>query len=240
VSRETIYMGALMERPTIVVAWPKADYLASLEQAGARVRVLDPNTDTLPAALDSADGVLLTGGADVDPVEYGEHDRHATVELAPDRDAYELALARAAIARDLPMLAICRGAQVMNVAAGGTLLQDIPSQTHTSINHAQTDSPDRIAHDITITPDTCLSALVTGAAGSPAQVSVNSRHHQSVKDPAPGFVISATARDGIVEAIERPAARFCIGVQWHPENFWRNGRFAGLFAGLIAAARHTR
>jgi putative glutamine amidotransferase len=204
------------------------------------VRVLDPKKDPLPQALEGADGVLLTGGPDVDPSLYGETETHPTVEVSADRDEYEVPLAQAAIARDLPLLAICRGVQVLNVAAGGTLIQDIPSATETAINHSQTDAPDRIAHDVTIEPNTCLSVLVTGRAGEGARVSVNSRHHQSVKDAAPGFVVAATAPDGIVEAIERPASRFCVGVQWHPENFWHDGRFGGLFAGLVEAARKKR
>src|SRR5262245_18393923 len=103
-------------RPVIAVAWPKKDYVASLERAGAEVRELTPARDVLPGALSGCDGVLLTGGADVDPVLYGETDVHPTVELAPERDEYELALAREAIRRDMPLLAICRGAQVLNVA----------------------------------------------------------------------------------------------------------------------------
>jgi putative glutamine amidotransferase len=227
-------------KPIIAVAWPKADYVASLEQAGAVARRLDPQTDTLPGALDACDGVLLTGGPDVDPVTYGETDRHATVEVAPDRDAYELALARAALARDLPILAICRGTQVLNVAAGGSLIQDIPSQTGTALAHAEAEPADGLAHVVTVAPGTCLSLLMADQMGGQADISVNSRHHQSVKDTAPGFIVSATAPDGIIEAIERPDSRFCLGVQWHPENFWRSGRFSSLFKGLIDAARAHR
>jgi putative glutamine amidotransferase len=124
--------------PVIGVAWPREDYVAALERAGATVREIGPGRDALPAALDECDGVLLTGGADVDPAEYGEA-KHETVELDLERDRYELAVARDAIARDMPLLAICRGVQVLNVAAGGTLVQDIPSQsTHPlgTLDHA--------------------------------------------------------------------------------------------------------
>src|SRR5476651_107589 len=102
----------MSESPVIGIAWPKADYIASLEQAGATIRTLDPNVDTLPAALDGCDGVLLTGGEDVDPALYGDAERHPTVELAPERDTYEIALTREALLRDVPLFAICRGAQV--------------------------------------------------------------------------------------------------------------------------------
>src|SRR6187397_1806088 len=116
-----------MEKPVIAVPWPRPDYVSALERAGAQVRVLNPDADPLPAALEDGDGVLLTGGEDVDPREYGDADRHPTVETDPARDAYELTLTRLALERDLPLLAICRGLQVLNVAAGGTLIKDLPS-----------------------------------------------------------------------------------------------------------------
>ncbi len=222
-------------KPVIGVAWPKADYVSSLERAGAEVRVLTPERDALPGALRECDGLLLTGGADVDPVEYGEADRHPTVELDLERDAYELALARQALAEDLPLLAICRGAQVLNVAGGGTLIQDLPSAQPSDLPH-QVAQKDAIAHDVLIAPNTCLSVLLAPQLHE-GLVAVNSRHHQSVKDAAPGFIVSATAPDGVVEAIEKPDAEFCVGVQWHPENFWQTGQFKTLFTGLVDAAR---
>ncbi len=222
-------------RPVIGVAWPKDDYLTSLERAGATVRVLDAARDVLPHALDGCDGVLLTGGVDVDPAVYGEA-KHPTVEIDPTRDNYELALAKLAMARDLPLLAICRGVQVLNVAAGGTLIQDLPSQHPSSIDHTINEPKNAVAHDVAIVPGTCLSALL----GRPSAIPVNSRHHQAVKDTAPGFVVAATAPDGVIEAIERPTATFCVGVQWHPENFWASGQFRGLFDGLIQACSQTK
>lgn len=220
-----------MSSPVIGVAWPKADYIASLEQAGATVRVLEADRDPLPSALDSCDGLLLTGGVDVDPGEYGEAP-HPTVELDAARDRYELELARLALARDLPLLAICRGSQVLNVAAGGSLIQDLPSQHPSAIRHSITETKDALAHDVAIEPGTCLAVLL----GAPT-IAVNSRHHQAVKDAAPGFIVSATSPDGVVEAIERTNAAFCVGVQWHPENFWSTGQFTSLFGALVAAAR---
>jgi len=217
--------------PVIGVAWPKPDYVTSLEQAGARVHVLDAATDTLPDALAGCDGLLLTGGVDVDPAAYGEAP-HPTVEIDATRDDYELALAKLAIARDMPLLAICRGVQVLNVAAGGSLIQDLPSQHPSDTPHAINEPRNAIAHDVAITPGTCLSMLL----GKPA-MAVNSRHHQAVKDAAPGFVVSAVSPDGVIEAIERPASSFCVGVQWHPENFWATGQFVGLFQGLVRAAK---
>jgi len=229
-----------LEPPVIAIAWPKPDYIASLERAGASVRVLDAAKDRLPGAVDGCRGVLLTGGVDVDPALYGEA-AHPTVEIDKTRDDYELALARLALERDLPLLAICRGAQVLNVAAGGTLFQDLPSQHPSAIAHSITQPKNHIAHDVAIAPRTCLAALLAPGAGAAAAASlpVNSRHHQAVKDVAPQFVVSAVAPDGVIEAIERPSSTFCVGVQWHPENF-ATGEFAGLFAGLIRAARGAR
>jgi putative glutamine amidotransferase len=221
--------------PRIAVAWPQPDYLTALERAGATPRVLDPSTDALPAALDACDGVLLTGGADVDPAHYGD-EPHETVKPDPARDASELALARLAMARNLPLLAICRGVQLLNVAAGGTLIQDIPSQRPSDVTHTLREPATSRPHTVAIRPDSVLAGLL-GAEAADGDLLVNSRHHQAVNQVAPGFVVAATAPDGIVEAIERPGARFCIGVQWHPENFWRTGEFSTMFTGLVDAAR---
>jgi putative glutamine amidotransferase len=223
--------------PIIAVAWPRPDYVTALERAGATVRVLDAARDEPRAALDSCDGLLLTGGVDVDPREYGERERHPTVEIDAARDRYELSLARAALERDVPVLAICRGAQVLNVAAGGTLVQDLPSVMPSAIRHSITEPRDAIAHEVVVSAGTKLADLLGLDRTGDRRVPVNSRHHQSVKQAAPGFVVSAAAPDGVVEAIEKPDAAFCVAVQWHPENFWRTGEFTGLFEGLVRAAK---
>ena len=228
--------GADVKTPVIAIAWPKPDYVASLERAGASVRVLDTDHDEPGTALDRCDGLLLTGGVDVDPAVYGETERHPTVEVDPVRDSYELALARAALARDMPVLAICRGAQVLNVAAGGTLIQDVPSAVATSIEHTIAQPKDALAHDVIVAAHSRLANYLQTTTKAPHRIAVNSRHHQAVRQPAPLFVVSATAPDGVIEAIEKPEAAFCIGVQWHPENFWRTGEFAALFRGFVAAA----
>jgi putative glutamine amidotransferase len=223
--------------PVIASAWLKPDYRAALESAGARVIELSP-TDQVAEALDQCDGLLLTGGVDVDPATYGEA-RHPTVETDDVRDAYELALARQALARDLPVLAICRGAQLLNVAAGGTLVQDIPSAMSTSLTHDIDQPKNAIAHDVQVAPGSCLARLLDRRLGKDRTMAVNSRHHQSVKQAAPGFVVSATAPDGVIEAIEKTDAPFCVGVQWHPENFWRTGEFHELFDGLVSGHGRT-
>jgi putative glutamine amidotransferase len=221
----------------IAVAWPKPDYLESLALAGAEPRVLTPARDPLPDALDGCDGLLLTGGEDVDPARYRDAHRHPTVTIDPARDEYEIALTRAALERHLPIFAICRGVQVLNVAAGGTLVQDLPSEQPAALPHKPGGAPDAVAHDIVVTPDTQLDRLLGDALDPSHRVAVNSRHHQAVKHVAPGFRVTAVAPDGVVEAIEKADAPFCLGVQWHPENFWRTGQFAALFKGLVDAAR---
>ena len=212
------------------------DYLASIEQAGARARVLEVS-ESPRKVLAELDGLLLTGGGDVDPVLYGE-DRHPLVDDAePGRDEFELDLARRAIAADLPLLAICRGAQVLNVAAGGTLIQDIPSSVETTLAHSVKEPKTALAHTVTIAPGSQLARALGPVADSPDGCPVNSRHHQSVGRLGSGFSPSATAADGIIEGIERHGAAFCVGVQWHPENFWRTGEFAPLFASFVQRAR---
>ena len=212
------------------------DYLASVERSGARARVLEVS-ESPRAVIDTIDGVLLTGGGDVDPVFYGQ-ERHPSVDDAePGRDEFEIDLARRAMEADLPVLAICRGSQVLNVAAGGTLVQDIPSAVTTELTHSLDVPKDCVAHDIHIISDTRLHAALGDAVDASCACRVNSRHHQSVGSLGRSLVASATAPDGVIEAIEAPEARFCVGVQWHPENFWRTGEFRPLFDAFVAAAR---
>jgi len=225
-------------RPTIGVTRCSRldDYVDSVERAGGRARVLEVS-ESPRKLLSELDGVLLTGGGDVDPVLYGE-DRHPTVEDAePGRDEFEIDLARRAVDADLPLLAICRGAQVLNVASGGTLVQDIPSAVGATLRHSVQEPKDAVAHEITVSPGSRLERVlgtnVDAAHGCP----VNSRHHQSVDRIGAGLSASAVAADGVIEAIERPASTFCLGVQWHPENFWRTGEFAPLFEAFVTAAR---
>jgi len=231
-----------MKKPVIGVAFARADYTAALEQAGAEVRNLLPGVDPLPAALDGLDGVLLTGGPDVRPSLYGATETHPTVDVDEARDAYELPLARAAIERRLPLLGICRGAQVLNVAAGGTLIQDLPSAHPGGLNHSVLTPTTAVAHDVAIVPGSLLAAIVAPRLKEGSRLDVNSRHHQAIDAVAPGFVASASAPDGTIEAIEAatpagaPREGFCVGVQWHPENFWRTGESASLFESFVSAA----
>jgi putative glutamine amidotransferase len=187
--------------------------------------------------LAEIDGVLLTGGGDVDPVFYGE-DRHPlTHDAEPGRDEFEIDLARRAMSQDVPLLAICRGAQVLNVAAGGSLVQDIPSALASDLSHAVSEPKNVECHDIEILAGTKLSAVLGDKTDAACSCRVNSRHHQSVGRTGQGLVVCARAADGIVEAVEKPDATFCIGVQWHAENFWESGEFRPLFDAFVEAAK---
>ena len=213
------------------------DYKQAVLHVGGEVRIVDA-TMTAEQALDGVDGLMLTGGDDVEPSRYGEPPHAATVPAEAGRDEFEIALVREARARRLPIFAICRGIQVLNVACGGTLVQDIPSSVSGGVKHSLTvppNTPYTLAHEVWVEKDSLLSRLLGDRAiGDTCEV--NSRHHQSVKTLAPGFRVSATAPDGVIEAIEDPALPFCVGVQWHPENFVTTGEFSGLFREFVAAA----
>jgi putative glutamine amidotransferase len=214
------------------------DYVRSVEQAGAVARVLEVSESPRKVVAE-VDALLLTGGGDIDPVLYGK-ERHPTVEDAePGRDEFEIDLVRRAMSADMPLLAICRGAQVLNVAVGGTLVQDIPSVLGRRIEHTVSTPKNAPAHDVTVARGSRLERALGPAVGAAQLCRVNSRHHQAVARLGTGLVASATAPDGVVEGIENPGARFCVGVQWHPENFCQTGEFSPLFEALVAAAREA-
>ncbi len=218
------------------------DYRQAILHVGGEVRILEP-TQGLNAALAGIDGLLLTGGDDVVPERYGEAPHPTVVHVNPARDDFEVGLVAAARERDLPIFGICRGIQVLNVACGGTLVQDVPSQVPGAVSHRLTVPPNEpyaLAHEVWIEKDSMLSTLMRERLSDADTCDVNSRHHQAVKDVAPGFRVSATAPDGIIEAIEDSSRRFCLGVQWHPENFWRTGEFRPLFEGFLEAASAPR
>ena len=216
-----------------------SDYLEAIRRVGGELRPLDPATDSPKHLTKNVDGLVLAHGGDIDPVRYGEEQHPAAQEAPVERDEYELALVRHALDADLPILAICRGIQVLNVACGGTLIQDIPAQVPGALDHRVREPRYAIAHDVWITKGSRLGDVMKEALDQGDTCPVNSRHHQAVKHVAEGFAVSATAPDGVIEAIERPAARFCIGVQWHPENFWRTGEFRPLFEAFVEACQHT-
>jgi putative glutamine amidotransferase len=213
------------------------DYRQSILHTGGEVRVIDSSM-SVADALAGIGGLLLTGGGDVDPARYGATPHEKLEEVEPARDEFEIALIAAARSRDLPIFAICRGVQVLNVAAGGTLVQDIPSEVTGALNHSLVVPPHppyELAHEVWVEKDSLLAKLLGERLVGSDTCDVNSRHHQAVKTIAPGYRVSATAPDGVIEAIEDPAAGFCLGVQWHPENFWRTGEFRALYEGFLEA-----
>ncbi|MHB0856978.1 MAG: gamma-glutamyl-gamma-aminobutyrate hydrolase family protein [Anaerolineae bacterium] len=191
--------------------------------------------DRLIAPLD---GLLLAGGGDVETCWYGAKDTGKLTFVDSLRDHTEIALTRRAARASLPIFGICRGAQVLNVALGGTLIQDIPSQVPGCAPHRlpSSDDPLRTRHDVTVTPGSLLADALGLDKANPGTVSANSRHHQAVADLAPGFVVSARSTDGIVEALELPGrAAFVLGVQWHPENMVpEDGFMTRLFRRFVA------
>ena len=217
-----------------------ADYEAAIHRVGAEFRILDPLRDVSLDAIRDLDGLLLTGGGDVDPALFGETPHETYQPSEPGRDEHEIELVRTAIEADLPILAICRGLQVMNVACGGTLVQDIPSAIAAAVTHQIPMPKNAAAHEVWLNRDSQLAAVMRERLEDGDTCIVNSRHHQAVARVADGFVVSGTAPDGVIEAVERPGARFCLGVQWHPENFWRTGEFRPLFEGFVQAAAQTR
>ena len=197
--------------------WMLPGYFDAVAEAGGVPVMLPLTTDTTSVArlLDSLDGIIVTGGQDVGPARYGEKDEAARAlcgELCPERDAMEALLVPAALEADLPLLGICRGLQALNVILGGTLWQDLPKQRPSEVEHhgkAPYENPVHMARVLRGTP---LAACV-----GEGELPVNSFHHQALRDVAPELEVMAEAPDGVVEAVWRPASRFCWAVQWHPE-----------------------
>ncbi len=227
-----------MPRPRIAVTHtseePPAPYLAAIEDVdGEPVPFKMASPFDIGEALDSVQGVLLTGGADVDPEQYGQTaDPAANVRSRPSRDAVELPLIREALRRDMPLFGICRGMQALNVAMGGTLVQDLPG-------HRAKDPSVPVMHEVFVPPGARMMAVL-GVAGF---MKVNSYHHQgfTLAQKAPDLLVSAySLKDGIIEGVESPRHRWVIGVQWHPERREEVSRvFRNLFQGLVAAAQES-
>lgn len=215
-----------------------ASYTAAVQRAGLRPYVLPvlPAEDA-DAMLDGMSGLVLTGGEDIDPSHYGAQPHAALGEVHADRDAFELAIARAALARKLPTLAICRGIQIAAVALGGTLVQDLPSEWKGALNHAPGGARDARVHALSVDEGSDLAAAL-GAR----ELRVNSSHHQAVQDVPAAIRVVGRSPDGVIEGVESAeAAWWMLGVQWHPEDLtatpeaWDRNLFAA-FASACAGA----
>jgi putative glutamine amidotransferase len=204
-------------------------YVKALEAQGASVLVIPPQSeDRLPAILKKLDGLLLPGGVDVDPAHFGEEPIPENGEVSPKRDGLELYLARYAAQNGIPTLGICRGIQVMNVALGGSLYQDLPAQGFKAVQHYQKSESGVLAHSVEQVGESPLARLFE------PRFRVNSYHHQALKDLAPGLQSVAVAPDGVVEAVVLAGHPFFLGVQWHPELLPQQW---GIFRALVEAVR---
>jgi len=210
----------------------RQNYCDCVAAAGGLPLPLPHHPDLAAAYLERIDGLIVTGGAfDVDPALFGATSRHATVTLKQRRTEFELAIVQGALARDLPILGICGGQQLLAVALGGTLIQHIPDEIEDALAHEQPNPRNEPGHEVVLSPGTFLHRIV-----GRERIPVNSAHHQAVKDLPAGVVVNGRSDDGVIEGIEDPARRFCIGVQWHPE-FHISPADAALFTAFIEACR---
>ena len=205
-----------------------ADYVRAVERAGGRPLLVPPSEDGIDETLDAVDGVIFSGGSDLDPATYGQEPHPETKGVVAGRDRAELTLLEAALARDMPVLAVCRGSQVLNVARGGDLVQHLPEVVgHDDHKHTPGQYAD---HDVELEPETRLAELLGDRAP------VKSHHHQGFGRLGSGLRQAARAEDGTVEALEDPSHRFALGVLWHPEA----GEDMRLFEALVQAAQEYR
>jgi putative glutamine amidotransferase len=210
----------------------RQNYCEAVVRAGGLPILLPHEPEQAAAYLDRIDGLVITGGAfDVDPSLFGASIRHATVKTKDKRTAFELAITKGAIERDLPILGICGGQQLLNVVLGGTLIQHIPDEVGAALAHEQPNPRTEPGHHVTVKKGTLLHRIC-----GVDELAVNSAHHQAAKDVGPGVVVDAVAEDGVIEGIELPGKRFCLGVQWHPEYSISSGD-AKIFDAFVVASR---
>jgi putative glutamine amidotransferase len=218
----------------------RAAYTKAVAMSGGSPILIAPNIgdEALRDIYERLDGILLAGGGDVDPIQYGMTDDGLVYGVSRDRDNAEIKVTRWTVDEDRPLLGICRGCQVINVALGGTLYRDIPTEYagYNGIHHDQADgvARNRIAHGVDVQPTSRLASII-GENKSP----VNSLHHQSVRDVASRLQVSAVADDGVIEGVEIPDARFFVAVQWHPEELVEQSEpMRRLFDAFVRAAQH--
>jgi putative glutamine amidotransferase len=216
------------------------DYPAAVVAAGGIPIVLPPMTSPSDALLGRLDALLVSGGPDIDPSLYDAPPHPQLGPVEHDADPRELGVLRAAEERGLPILAICRGMQLLNVARGGTLWQDLPTERPSEIEHRQTLPGTHATHTASVDGDSLLARLAAAGEEEEIELDVNSFHHQAVRDLGADLRVVARAPDGIVEAIEATDHPFLVGVQWHAESLVADPRQLRLFCGLVEAARAVR
>ncbi len=233
------YHKSVSQTPPIEMLGLMPAYIEAVRKAGG-IPILVPlgaSEEELLAILELADGVLLPGGGDINPAVY-HGQLHKTIrDINPDRDRVELFLAQQAVKQEKPLLAICRGHQLVNVALGGSLWEDIADLKPDAMRHDYYETSPRtyLAHSVQVLPGSHLALCL-----DQTEIAVNSLHHQGVRDLAPELSVTAVAPDGLVEGIEVPGHPFAVGVQWHPENLINDvPAMLGLFEGLVNAAIST-
>jgi putative glutamine amidotransferase len=210
-------------------------YLKAIEEAGGLPMVMPPlDTDAIEPLLDRLDGICLSGGPDLDPALYEAKPHPELGPTEPELDRFELAIAARADAREMPILAICRGTQALNIVRGGALHQHLPDVS-TELAHRQTNPGTEASHPVVVDPDSQLWEAFGG--GEIEVTDVNSFHHQAIDRLGAGLRVSARAPDGTIEAIEDPGRRFLIGVQWHAETLTHRASEAALFRRFVEACR---
>lgn len=208
----------------------RENYCAAVAQAGGLAVLLPHEPERADAYIDRLDGLIVTGGAfDVDPALYGADGRHASVTTKDRRTAFEKAAAERALDRDMPVLGICGGQQLLNVVLGGTLIQHIPDEVEDALAHEQPNPRTEPGHSVAVAPGTLLRRIVGADT-----LEVNSAHHQAAREVGRGVAVNAVAPDGVIEGIEAVGRRFCLGVQWHPEYGIDRGD-ARIFAAFVDA-----
>lgn len=191
----------------------RENYCSAVSRHGALALPLPHDVEKVNDYLELIDGLMITGGAfDVSPELYGQGEKHDSVITKDNRTKFEFAITRGAIERKIPILGICGGEQLLNVVLGGTLIQHIPDSIKNPLEHEQKNPRDEAGHNIEIKAGSLLAKIV-----GKNQMEVNTAHHQAVDKVAPGLVVNATTSDGVIEGIELPSHKFCLGVQWHPE-----------------------
>lgn len=210
----------------------RQNYCSAVTKAGGTVVMLPHDTRASERYADLLDGLVVSGGNfDVDPALFGASERHATVQTKNQRTAFEADITKAILAHDKPVLGICGGQQLLHVVLGGTLVQHIPDAIPDALTHEQPNPRNEPGHTVAVAPGTLLHRIV-----GTDELPVNSAHHQAAAHDGDAVVINAVAPDGVVEGIESPRYRFCLGVQWHPEYDISDGD-AKIFRALIKASR---
>lgn len=209
--------------------FPREFYVESIRKAGGQPLLIPPvqTQEEAQEVLNLLDGVIFTGGGDIAPVFLGEQPKRGIGGCIPERDQGELLLAWHALQSDLPVLGICRGIQVLAVAAGGSIYQDIRSECPQTLEHSQTAPREYMWHEVEVLDSRLKEILGIG------KIQVNSLHHQAVSKVPEGFIQNAVAPDGIIEGIEKIGAKFCMGVQWHPETLRTEEHSRKLFEGFV-------